>query len=110
MEIREGDLVYKDVTILAKRGPQGGVFCIVYTPSWSRDDKKFEAMVGAGVYGFEGEDFVGVNSESVEFLKQLLKDDDVPGELKKLDLSGALRFNQGDAYFATNLGDDIPAT
>jgi hypothetical protein len=110
MQIQEGDLTYKDVTVIAKRGPQEGVFCIVFTPSWSREDKKFEAMVGAGVYGFEDSNWVGINLESMEFLKELLQDPEVPAELSKLDLSKALRFNQGDAYFATHLRQDIPCS
>jgi hypothetical protein len=111
MEIQEGDIVYKDTSIFAKRGPQGGIFSVVYVPTWySRSDGIFTAMIGAGVYGFDGEDWVGMNDESMRFLQNLLKSDEAPGELKKLDLSKALRFNQGDAYFADKFGNDIPAT
>ena len=111
MEIMKGSIVYKDTHIFAKRGPQSGIFCIVHVPTWSPGSNNiFTAMVGAGVYGFDGEDWAGVNDDSMRFLIRMLKDDETPHELKNLDLSKALRFNQGDEYFATRLGGDVPAT
>lgn len=97
MEIQEGDLIYKDISIFAKRGPQSGIFCVVYVPTWAHEGE-FIAMIGAGVCGFEDEKWIGVNSESLDFLKNMVAGDEIPDELKNIDLSGALRFNQGHGY------------
>lgn len=117
MQINEGDIRYKDVYIFAKRGPQNGVYCAVWTPSYARKDEKLTFMVGTGVYGYGDKEWVGVTPESVAFLKSMLANEDeggldfgLPEEMSKLDFSKILRFNQGDAYFAAHLNIDVPAT
>jgi hypothetical protein len=118
MEIQSGDLIYKDVTIYAERGPQNGVYCVVYTPSHLNEAKGEgpNAMIGIGCYGYIGEDWIGVHSKSVDFLIDIVKSriNDLPwsykGILDNLNFKNALRFNQGDAYFANKLKFDIPTS
>jgi len=182
MQVDHGSLSYKDVSICAVRGPQNGVYAVVestiYPPSLTGDcskckakakshwhekgcpdfvDTKYLVMVGCGVYGYSGEDWVGVDDESKKFLVDWIQkssEEEIPmprqlvnklateGDIKahfaskgqkvtriteenifiayesfafedhirKIDLSKALRFNQGDAYFASKLGTEIPAT
>jgi hypothetical protein len=182
MQIEEGTLSYKDVNIVARRGPQNGVYAVIqttiYPPTITEDcskckvkakayrheascpdfvDTKYVVMVGCGVYGYSGEEWVGVTDDSKKFLidwtqgsekievplprlmfNKLFSDDQIRAALalkgqvvsrftdenvfvesdshhfedhiRKLDLSKALRFNQGDAYFANKVGTDIPAT
>jgi hypothetical protein len=109
MQIEVGDVRYKDVSILARRGPQEGVYVVVVS------DRK--AMVGCGVYGYDGDTWVGVKPESVawfadELRKEVQAGDSVLDEetLKKIDLLNTPRWNQGDVYLAKRLGVDVPMT
>ena len=74
MEFQHGHITYKDVSIQAIRGPQNGIFGAVWHESWNKEtkDMDFNGMVGCGVYGFEGEEWVGVMPSSVLFLKEAL--------------------------------------
>jgi hypothetical protein len=182
MQVESASLSYKDVSITAIRGPQNGVYAVVqstiYPPQLTEDcakckskakgyaherecpnfvDTKHLVMIGCGVYGYSGEEWVGVTDDSKKFLNDWIRksdDDEIPmpralfnktateGDIKaalaakgqkvsrvteenvfvvyesfsfeehirKIDLSTALRFNQGDAYFASKVGTDIPAT
>ncbi len=51
MHINEGNLHYKDVDILAKRGPQKGIYVLVYS-GWEHSNT-FVAMAGSGVSGYQ---------------------------------------------------------
>lgn len=117
MEIHEGDLSYKDVKILAERGPQNGVYCFVCIMDYNTKQKS--GMIGIGCYGFESDtdEWVGVKQESLDYLKHLCQEkwaDDLRFYLRvkpeEIGFSGALRFNQGDEYFAKALGGETPAT
>jgi len=182
MQVDNGTLSYKDVSICAIRGPQNGVYAVVestiYPPHLTEDcakckakaksywhekncadfvDTKHLVMIGCGVYGYDGEEWVGVDDESKKFLASWIQKADqdelamprslfnkLSGEaeikahfatkgqtvtrvteenvfiayesfgfeehVRKIDLSKALRFNQGDAFFANKVGTDIPAT
>lgn len=182
MQIDHASLSYKDVSIRAVRGPQNGVYAVVettiYPPSVAEDcpkckakaksyrheqdcadfvDTKHLVMIGCGVYGYSGEEWVGVTDESKKYLSDWIKrsdeeeipmprqlfnklatEDDIKTRLadkgqrvtrvteenvfvayesfqfeehiRQIDLSKALRFNQGDMYFANKLGVDVPAT
>lgn len=73
IELQHGDLHYMDVEIRAVRGPQNGIYVACWHIDWHVEDKKpaeYTGMVGCGVYGFEGEDWVGVTPDSVEFLQK----------------------------------------
>jgi len=110
--VNSGDLSYGDVHIVAVRGPQGGVYAVVT----SGYGEKQIGMVGCGVYGFDGDEWVGVTAESKEFLQKFLLSEDQEGfaefsdKVRAVKLGGALRFNQGDAYVADRLGEDTPAS
>lgn len=76
MEIVEGHVRYHDVHIRAIRGPQEGV----YVACWHEDhqDKQtvITGMIGCGVSGYSGENWVGVTPESVTFLQQWISKKD----------------------------------
>lgn len=108
MQIDEGHFSYLDISVEAKRGPQEGIFAII--TSGSEWDKNMRGMVGCGVYGFDDRTWVGVNSESVTFLKNLLAEENHCETVKKVPLDSALRFNQGDMYFAKHAGADPQVT
>lgn len=118
MEIQSGNLIYKDVNVYAERGPQNGIYCIVCTPVWINEEKgkKPNAMIGIGCSGYDGDEWVGVRSESVDFLAGMIKlnIDDLPWSYEKilgnLNFKGALRFNQGDEYFANKLNSGVPTS
>lgn len=118
MEIHSGNLTYKDVAIYAEKGPQNGIYCVVCTPSWvdEKAGKKPDAMIGIGCYGCSGDEWVGVHSGSVDFLISMIKlnIDNLPWSYKEilegLNFKKALRFNQGDEYFANELDFSTPAS
>lgn len=120
MEIQSGELTYKDVHVSALRGPQEGVYAVVYTtrypPHVEGEPYKpptYTGMIGVGVYGYHGEEWVGVLPESIAWFREQVKNAekmDVPREFRDLDWSKGRRFNQGDAFFAKNLGFETPAT
>jgi len=134
MEVQSGCFRYKDTNVLAFRGPQNGVFAIVWNTTYEKGkDAKTTGMVGCGVYGYDDSgEFIGVIPETKRWFVACLKETEVvkiegageggktmeyessvldfPEEFKKLDWEQALRFNQGDAYFAARLGHEIPAT
>lgn len=115
MQISHGSITYKDVNIVALRGPQNGVYAFVWS-GWEHD-KTLVGMIGIGVYGFdESSEFVGVLPDSLDWFENKIKEGDwggdssVPAALLKIDLRKGQRFNQGDAFFAQNLGGGIPGT
>lgn len=181
MEIQQGDLTYKDVQVFARRGPQNGVYVVVqsavYSPALEKDclsckvkaggrwheyqcpafvDTKYLAMIGCGVYGYRGSEWVGVEEESKQFLAHWLKESDIEeieiprgqfehftdeqirehyqaiGErvsritdeyvfieyenyqfdnsMRNIDLSKALRFNQGDLYLSDQMRIEASST
>ena len=74
MKIEEGNIYYKDIHIISKRGPQEGVFVVVHNQIY-KDNKNFEdyGMIGAGVYGFNNSgEFVGFSEESRNFLQSII--------------------------------------
>jgi hypothetical protein len=140
MAIQSGELQYKDLHILALRGPQNGVYLVVWKDYYTKDYKKHwvKGVIGCGVYGFAGHRYVGVTKTSIRWFqdeinkkerrydilpypgrngkikkKKLLYDHeiyDVPEEFKKMDLLNAKRYNQGDAFFTAHINTDLQAT
>lgn len=140
MEVMSGDLVYKDVHIVAKRGPKNGIYAVIWFHKYAKkkEDEKFGALVGVGCCGYsDSGEWVGIEKTEVDFLRAMLDEhmvedlrdmmpDSMKGGLSEeqamhtyytfdekircINLEGGLRFNQGDAYFATHIGTEIPAT
>jgi len=54
--------------------------------------------------------WIGVNQETFKAFQEWLETVAPKEYLAKIDLNKALRFNQGDAFFAANLGGETPAT
>lgn len=66
-EIHEGRLIYKDFHIIAERGPQEGI----YFARWvSREPTK--ALFGVACYGYDDEEWVGVERASIGYLTAFL--------------------------------------
>lgn len=109
-QVNAGHLDYQDVHIVAKRGPQNGIYAAVWV-GW----KDIKAMVGIGCYGYDDDsEWVGVQPESIQFLEDMIKSEDenhyVDDKLRSIKFDKALRFNQGDAYFAKHVDHAPPAT
>lgn len=51
MKVASGDVTYKDVNILAKRGPQHGVYALI--TSGRTYEKNLKVMAGCGVSGYQ---------------------------------------------------------
>lgn len=140
-ELSNGELCYQDVTIAAKRGPQEGVYAVIWVPGYKYQPKDGKldyalperGMIACGVYGYDGHDFVGVRPESVQwFIYQLrgqhkefydidgrqigidVSDWDCgagfPKRVRTLDFSQAVRYNQGDAFFADRASVPVDST
>ncbi len=96
-EIHLGTIDYQDISIIAVRGPKNGVYACIYN-GYGKDAT---GIVGCGIYGYEGDEFVGVGEREKHFFSEFLSDENymIPESFRKLDLSGSKRFNQGDAFF-----------
>jgi len=70
MQINHGDLHYHDVEIRAIRGPQEGIYVACWHTDYKDEEIIYTGMVGCGVYGFAGEEWIGVTPESVAFLQK----------------------------------------
>lgn len=132
MQIDEGRLSYGDLNIEAIRGPQNGV----YAACWSGRLKDFTGMIGIGVYGFDGRNWVGVTAQSINWIQTEAfghkpevgrmvdqhgnqvgaewttdpETEEIPVVLLRRMPKEVLRFNQGDAFFANAGGFDVPST
>jgi len=125
LTVNSGSLRYKDVEIYAFRGPQQGVYLIVWS-GFGSAEKPFTAMFAAGVYGYgqrerlKGNDtakevpFEGVREDSLFSFRMRIHDaaraDEIPKTFEDIFPDRPLRFNQGDAFFAHHIGEQTPAT
>jgi hypothetical protein len=113
MTIQNGYLTYKDLEIYAERGPQNGIYVLAFWKDYVGDGPKgmdnirmiWGGMAAIGCYGFEGEDWVGVQKRSIDFLKLIIKKAKKEYILEKemfsdIDFGNAIRYCQGDGYFA----------
>lgn len=70
MEIQHGRVQYYDVEIVAVRGPQEGVYVVCWHANYENKETEYTGMIGCGVYGYEGENWIGVMPDSLEFLQK----------------------------------------
>lgn len=122
MQIDDGTIRYKDVEIVAVRGPQAGIYAVVWVAHHDRQERgksvPVTGMAGCAVNGYRRRVWVGVTPESVEFLRHELnlkgEDGDyvrnVPDVFRSLPFDSAERTNQGDAYLASALGFAAPSS
>jgi hypothetical protein len=100
MQITEGNLIYHEITIIAKRGKQNGIYCCVYS---SKKNTGYFGIVGIGCYASENSKTVGVKQSTIndlhKWLKRIEKEDFLPNLFLTLDLKKGKRFNQGDMFF-----------
>ena len=116
MHIEEGEisLGLSSLQIKAVRGPQNGVFALVYKTDYEEIDSKrwtvYRGQLLAGVYGFDDDaEWIGVSDESMDFLKKWLSNE-MAEPFSAIDLSRAVRFNQGDAFFAAEFDTQTPTS
>lgn len=83
MEIHKGTIKYKDVHIEAIRGPQNGIYAVVH--SGYQHNNTLQGMVGCGVYGYEEEEWVGVESSSKDFLQNWISEKTWKSEKEYID-------------------------
>jgi len=115
MRIDHGLVRYRDVNILAARGPQEGIYALVWQSRYEENKLVTTGMLGIGVYGYDDQVWIGVQKESLDwFRKEVLEKEeykyDLPECFSKIDLSSGVRFNQGDMYFAEKTGLPVQAT
>jgi hypothetical protein len=119
-QIQEGEIALAGFNIYAARGPQEAVFTVIDTNPAVYGNKLF--FGGIGCYGFNengGDEFVGVRESTiVKFFEWA--DSLSPGlngtelrvwldKCKKAHIQ-SLRYNQGDAYIAERIQEEILAT
>lgn len=74
-QVEQGSIRYHDIHVEAIRGPQNGIYVACWTVDWTQKDEegkpkpKYYGMIGCGVYGYDKHDWVGVEKESLQFLK-----------------------------------------
>jgi len=114
MEVQHCSIIYKPFHIIAKRGRQSSILCVIWTCNYDKEgDDKYDFMIGCGVYGYRGDDWVGVETKTFIDLKNFARKV-IAEELNGHDIvtfpDKPLRFNQGDAFFANVCDTEIPAT
>lgn len=114
MQIYHGEVDYKTIQIIAKRGRQASILCVVYSWDYNKPKaKQYEFMIGCGVYGYRGGKWVGVEEKTfaqlLAFAKQVISEKTPAKDVVKFP-EKPLRFNQGDAYFAKAFSQKIPAS
>lgn len=74
MTVDNGSIDYKDIHIVAFRGPQNGVFAIGWHDIYDKEYENHivEGFIGAGVYGFAGHRYVGVTKSSLKWFHNLI--------------------------------------
>jgi hypothetical protein len=118
MEVKEGEFTYRDLYVKAIRGPNNGVYTIVWFECKEENKpERFEFMLGTGIYGFSDHsgEWVGVTQFNVNVLHNLFKnwteEDGYPFKGTNPFPDNPLRFNQGDAFFNDNVENvAIPPT
>ena len=133
MHVTHGFLVYKDVNIASIRGPQMGIFAVVWSgASYAKPtDEDYEirrvrGMAGCGVVAADDDGAcVGLTPDTMKWwLDTLMRKErgdevatdqwywaDVPDVFRAIDWSKALRYNQGDEFLADHgVGDGVHAT
>jgi hypothetical protein len=111
MVVRGGDLLLRDTHVLAEPVARGGLAWA----TWFFRGADPVATVGVVTMGFdEGGRYAGVTPAAVDALRDALArwqaGRRLPAGLAALPAGHALRFNQGDAFFAARLGHALPAT
>ncbi len=113
-EIWSGELVYKNVQIIAKRVDlQNAMLFYCRTGYMNNAEKPYRHMLGICCYGFEGENWVGVTYPLIEELKlwieQIEEDSNIvwaPNDLEVPDDSKS--FNQGTMYLVEEITGQDP--
>lgn len=108
-KITQGEVHLGGAVIHAVRGPKEGIYALVSERVREGEGWALRAMVGCACYGHEGDLWLGIQRPEVAFLAGVVLQHGEP-ELHGLDLSRALRQNQGDAFFAAQFGIPAPQT
>jgi hypothetical protein len=116
-ELQVGELLISNFDILAERSDsQESVF--VFAETHDKEYKNKTWMAGIGAYGYNDSGWVGITEETykefLEFLDGYIEnncdyDEEIKAWRAKLPVN-ALFYNQGDAYFAENIGFEVPVS
>ncbi len=114
--VRAGEIGLLDITVVAQTlsHPAGAVRGMIWA-TWFLRGAEIAATVGITVRGFDDlGKYAGVTPADVKALKDTIarwaKVGRVPAELSALGTAHVLRFNQGDAFFAKQMGHACSAT
>ena len=115
--VRDGDLTVLDTRVLARtltHAASGTVRGLVWA-TWFLRGAEVTATVGVTVRGFDAlGKYAGVTPADVKLFKEALarwaKEGRLPAALAALGTGNALRFNQGDHFFAKQMGHACSAT
>lgn len=112
MEIQDGFIRYRDVTIVAMRRikPTRSIFALAY--SGYNYDSSYSGMVGVAGIGWRRDEFTGITNEHLAILRDWLGSirdrHQMTDAMVRVGFEPVARFNQGDAYIAKHLGFDAP--
>jgi hypothetical protein len=80
LSLKAGEIAYQDWVIIAKRGPQDGIYVAAYTTSPGDFGRK--GFVGCGVYAYdEAGARIGARPSSIAFLREWAVGEDVVGSM-----------------------------
>ena len=117
MQIGNGDIVYRGIHIIALRGPQNGVYAVIWHSEYQKQSEDKNApyrppiitgMIGCGVYGYSNRKWVGVNKSSIKwFMKEINKQETVcmNGSESHKDKNGKWRIKRTKDYYKSPVYD-----
>jgi hypothetical protein len=109
--VEEGAVWFLDTYILATslQHKQGVIWA-----TWFQQQQELFGIVGVSCHGLHAGKYLGVTPDDVVCLQKQLQDwnrqGKVPEKLGSLGFENALRFNQGDAFFASKMGHALSST
>ena len=110
MEMSEGQITYHGFSIIAGRGSNGELFVVVEYNN--RDHTEKSQLIGIASYGYDEDNYVGVTDKTKEeffdWIKTSREDWWFPINVDLDNIKDCGQFNQGDAFFAKELGFKIP--
>ena len=108
-QLHEGQLQMGGAFVSATRGPREAIYVVVREPLRdAKDEWRERALVGCALLGDVGDTWVGIGPDEVARLASFAAAS-FP-ELAGLDLSRAVRHNQGDRVFAGAYGVPAPTS
>ena len=111
LSFKKGECQYRHLHLLGKRGPQESIFFVAIYRTYTDPPTEAFKLFGIGAYGFNRSGkWTGITEDTISKLMVWLKRMDEEYAIGLPEFMERLRFNQGDAFFAREFGEALPAS